>query len=72
MWTSYVASLTGLTADKDIAAPYATLMYHLDTYQFKGKMSTDVALWLVSSSSDNNNQDVEISSETMSTERMIE
>ena len=70
MWTSYVASLTGLTADKDIAAPYATLMYHLDTYQFKGKMSTDVTLWLVSSASDN--QDVEISSETMSTERMIE
>ena len=69
MWTSYVAGLTGLSADKDIAAPYATLMYHLDTYQFKGKMSTDVALWLVSSS---DNQDVEINSETMSTERMIE
>ena len=45
-WSSYVAELTRLDAQRDISALYNTLMNHLDDLQFKGKLKQDSSLWV--------------------------
>ena len=46
LWTPNLAQLTGLSAVGDVSQPYQTLLYHLDTFQFKGKLSEDLSLWV--------------------------
>lgn len=64
LWNSYVVALTGIEVEGDLAAAYTNLMYHLDTFQFKNKMSSDARLWIVTPEMDFNEQP--------SSERMVE
>ena len=46
LWNLNIAHLTGLSAMSDVSSAYTMLLYHLDNFQFKGKLSEDSTLWM--------------------------
>ena len=46
LWTPNVTEISKLSPLKDLEPAYTELLIQIDTYQFRGKLSTDPKLWI--------------------------